>query len=76
MSVLITMPSPAGIAQDAMGLGDFSISTRHMRQLPAIARRWWKQNTGISRPAASQACKHRGAGRDLDLEAVDGQFGH
>ncbi len=39
VSVLITMPSPAGIAQEAMGLGDFSISTRHIRQLPAIDRR-------------------------------------
>ena len=34
----------------------FSISTRHIRQLPAMLRRGWKQNTGISRPAASQAC--------------------
>ena len=33
------MPLPTGIAQDAMGLGERSISTRHMRQLPAIDRR-------------------------------------
>ena len=37
--VRITMPSAAGIAQDAIGLGDFSISTRHMRQLPATESR-------------------------------------
>ena len=41
VSVRITMPSPAGMAQDAIGLGDFSISTRHMRQLPAIDSRSW-----------------------------------
>jgi hypothetical protein len=39
--VLITMLSAAGIAQDAMGFGAFSCSTRHMRQLPAIDRRSW-----------------------------------
>ena len=39
VSVRITMPSPAGIAHDAIGLGDLSISTRHMRQLPATDRR-------------------------------------
>ena len=41
VSVLITMPSPAGMAQDAIGLGERSISTRHMRQLPAIASLSW-----------------------------------
>ena len=41
VSVRITMPSPAGIAQEAMGFGDFSISTRHMRQFPAIESRSW-----------------------------------
>lgn len=41
VSVLIFMPGPAGMAQDATGLGDFSTSTRHMRQLPAIDSRWW-----------------------------------
>ena len=34
--VLITIPSAAGIAQEAIGLGDFSISTKHILQLPAI----------------------------------------
>mmetsp|Transcript_29180 Transcript_29180/g.74461 ORF Transcript_29180/g.74461 Transcript_29180/m.74461 type:complete len:445 (+) Transcript_29180:1810-3144(+) len=37
--VLIFIPGPAGMAQEAWGLGLFSISTRHMRQLPAIERR-------------------------------------
>ena len=41
VSVLMTMPSAAGIAQDAMGLGDFSISTRHIRQLPAMLSLGW-----------------------------------
>jgi hypothetical protein len=35
----MTIPSAAGIAQDAIGFGDFSISTKHMRQFPAIERR-------------------------------------
>src|SRR5208282_5611631 len=55
LSVRITMPSVAGMAQDAMGLGDFSCSTRHMRQLPAMARRWWKQKCATSKPACWQA---------------------
>ena len=37
--VWITMPSATGIAQEAIGFGERSCSTRHMRQLPAIARR-------------------------------------
>src|SRR5262245_1364939 len=43
-------------AQDATGLGEPTSSTRHMRQLPAIDRRSWKQKRGISAPAASHAC--------------------
>ena len=42
-------------AQDAIGLGAPFSSTRHMRQLPAIDSRSWKQKRGISAPAASQA---------------------
>ena len=41
VSVRITMPSPTGMAQEAIGLGARSISTRHMRQLPATDRRSW-----------------------------------
>ncbi len=41
VSVLITMPSATGIAQLAIGLGAFSCSTRHMRQLPATESRSW-----------------------------------
>jgi hypothetical protein len=33
------MPSAAGIAQDAIGFGDPCMATRHIRQLPAMARR-------------------------------------
>src|SRR5262249_11516698 len=42
-------------AQLATGLGGPASSTRHMRQLPAIDRRSWKQKRGISAPAASHA---------------------
>src|SRR5579871_822719 len=43
-------------AQLATGFGEPTSSTRHMRQLPAIDRRSWKQKRGISAPAASHAC--------------------
>src|SRR5882762_626784 len=43
-------------AQLATGLGEPDSSTRHMRQLPAIESRSWKQKRGISAPAASHAC--------------------
>src|SRR5437660_524913 len=43
-------------AHDATGLGEPASSTRHMRQLPAIDSRSWKQKRGISAPAASHAC--------------------
>ena len=37
----VTRQSVGGIAHEAIGLGAFSCSTRHMRQLPAIDRRSW-----------------------------------
>src|SRR5262245_20541950 len=43
------------MAQDACGFGMPTTSIKHMRQLPAIERRSWKQKRGISAPAASQA---------------------
>src|ERR1700692_4326140 len=49
-------------AQDAIGLGEPTSSTRHMRQLPAIDSRSWKQNRGISAPAASHACSSVNSG--------------
>src|SRR5947208_4340471 len=62
--VLTTGGSPLGPgrqsrtpqAQLATGFGEPTSSTRHMRQLPAIDSRSWKQNRGISAPAASHAC--------------------
>ena len=42
-------------AQLATGFGEPASSTRHMRQLPAIDSRSWKQKRGISAPAVSQA---------------------
>src|SRR5215472_1992246 len=56
LSVWMTMPSATGMAQEAIGFGAFSCSTRHMRQLPAIARRSWKQKCGTSTPASWHAC--------------------
>src|SRR6476659_2399212 len=45
------------MAQGACGVGGPpGTSIRHMRQLPAIESRSWKQKRGISAPAASQAC--------------------
>src|SRR6202795_843836 len=45
------------MAQLACGFGGPPFtSIRHMRQLPAIDRRSWKQKRGISAPAASHAC--------------------
>ena len=41
VSVWITMSGAAGMAQEAIGLGERSISTRHMRQLPATDSRSW-----------------------------------
>jgi hypothetical protein len=35
------MPCVTGVAQAGMGLGAFSISTRHMRQLAAIESFLW-----------------------------------
>ncbi len=43
-------------AQEATGFGLPFTSTRHMRQLPAIDSRSWKQKRGISAPACSHAC--------------------
>ena len=43
------------MAQEACGFGMPCTSIRHMRQLPAIDSRSWKQKRGISAPAASQA---------------------
>ena len=39
--VWMTLPSATGIAQEATGFGDFSTSTKHIRQLPAIISRSW-----------------------------------
>ena len=55
--VKIFMLGIVGKAHDATGLGDFSISTRHMRQLPATERRSWKQKRGMLMPTLSHACK-------------------
>ena len=48
--------SLTAMAQEAVGFGGPPFtSTRHIRQLPAIDSRSWKQKRGISAPAASQA---------------------
>src|SRR3954465_15333014 len=54
---LLGIKSRTFIAQEACGLGGPpTTSIRHMRQLPAIESRSWKQKRGISAPAASHAC--------------------
>src|SRR5215218_667371 len=54
---LFGIRSRTAIAQEACGLGGPpTTSIRHMRQLPAIESRSWKQKRGISAPAASHAC--------------------
>ncbi len=39
--VCTIMPSITGVAQAGMGFGDFSTSTRHMRQLAATGSFSW-----------------------------------
>ncbi|MCW0415870.1 hypothetical protein NB689_001624 [Xanthomonas sacchari] len=41
LRVCTFMPSMTGVAQAGDGLGDFSTSTRHMRQLAAIGSFSW-----------------------------------
>src|SRR6266513_3831551 len=58
-------------AQEATGLGEPTSSTRHMRQLPAIDSRSWKQKRGISAPAASHACSSvNSAGTSISLPSM------
>src|SRR6266404_3195599 len=58
-------------AQLATGLGEPTSSTRHMRQLPAIDSRSWKQKRGISAPAASHACSSvNSAGTSISLPST------
>src|ERR1700712_218570 len=58
-------------AQDATGFGAPLSSTRHMRQLPAIDSRSWKQKRGISAPAASHACSSvYSAGTSISLPST------
>src|SRR5262245_28410522 len=77
--VLMTGGSPLGPgrqsrtpqAQLATGFGEPLTSTRHMRQLPAIDSRSWKQKRGISAPAASHACKSvNSAGTSTSLPSM------
>src|ERR1700728_358616 len=58
-------------AQLATGFGEPTSSTRHMRQLPAIDSRSWKQKRGISAPAASHACNSvYSAGTSISLPST------
>src|SRR6186997_1538557 len=58
-------------AHDATGLGEPLSSTRHMRQLPAIDSREWKQKRGISPPAASTAWRSvNSAGMSISLPSI------
>src|SRR3954454_18130302 len=54
---LFGIRSRTAIAHEACGFGGPpTTSIRHMRQLPAIESRSWKQKRGIRAPAASPAC--------------------
>jgi hypothetical protein len=54
---LFGIRSRTPMAHEACGFGGPpTTSIRHMRQLPAIESRSWKQKRGISTPAASHAC--------------------
>src|SRR3954470_17386797 len=54
---LFGIRSRTAMAHEACGFGGPpTTSIRHMRQLPAIESRSWKQKRGISAPAASHAC--------------------
>src|SRR5271169_5168171 len=58
-------------AQLATGFGPPFTSTRHIRQLPAIDSRSWKQKRGISAPAASHACNSvNSAGTSISLPST------
>jgi hypothetical protein len=65
-----------GAGRDGFGGPPFT-STRHMRQLPAIDSRSWKQKRGISAPAASHACSsvYRSAGTSISMPSTL-SFGH
>ena len=55
LSVCTTMPSVTTVLQAIWSLGIFSISTRHMRQLPSTGRSGCQQKWGISIPIWSAA---------------------
>ena len=69
--------SLTAMAQEACGFGGPpTTSIRHMRQLPAIESRSWKQKRGISAPAASQAWSSVYSGGTSISRAVDDELGH
>src|ERR1700728_2520576 len=68
---LFGIRSRTAMAQDACGFGIPTTSIRHMRQLPAIDSRSWKQKRGISAPAASHACNSvYSAGTSISLPST------
>ena len=71
LSVWTTMPSVTCVLQAIWSLGIFSISTRHMRQLPSMGRSGWQQKCGISIPICAAAWMTVVPLRDLDGLAVD-----
>src|SRR3989339_25575 len=54
--VCTTIPSAARVAQAIASLGIFSISTRHILQLPETERLGCQQKLGISIPFLTPAC--------------------
>ena len=49
------MPSLTGVLQEIWSFGIFSISTRHIRQLPSTARSGCQQKRGMRIPSSSAA---------------------
>ena len=69
--------SLTAMAQEAVGLGGPPFtSTRHIRQLPAIDSRSWKQKRGISAPSRLARLKKRVFGGNVDFLAVDDDLAH
>ena len=69
--------SLTAMAQDAVGLGGPPFtSTRHIRQLPAIDSRSWKQNRGNFGASHLASLEKRVFGGNVDFLAVDDDLAH
>jgi hypothetical protein len=74
--VWTTMPSATRVLHAIWSFGDFSISTRHIRQLPEIERPGMPAVVRDLDAGLVGRLDHRVAVGDLDLPAVDLKRGH